>query len=131
MTARVLVVDETVGGKRANELTLDFLDERVTVRELIRARVYQEVSEYNARRDGYFRGLVEPSDAERLLNGVRLKEQRRIDWEAQFERALEAFQRNGFILIVNDRQLTELDEVIDLPHDATITFLKLMPLVGG
>ncbi len=129
----VRVRDETTSGLTTNELTLHFLDERVTVRELIRGRVYQEVTEYNARASGHFRGLVQPTEAEVLLNGngYKLREGRRIDWEAQYEKAVRAFQGNGFLLLVDDRQVTELDEVVELRHDSTVSFLRLVPLVGG
>jgi hypothetical protein len=127
----VTVIDANSSGGKTNELTLEFLDERVTVRELIRSRVYQEVSEYNAAMPGHFRGLVQPLEAERVLNGYRLREHRTIDWEAQYTRALEAFRSNGFLILVDDRQVEDLDEEILLRHDSTISFLKLVPLVGG
>ncbi len=57
MVTSVTVRDETLG-EITGELTLEFLTERVTARELIRCRVYQEVTEYNARQGGVFRGLV-------------------------------------------------------------------------
>jgi len=129
--ATVTVYDETTSGGRTNELTLEFLDERITVRELIRSRVYQEVTEYNARMPEYFRGLVQPTDAERVLNGYRVRERRRLDWEAQYEKAIAAFQGNGFMILVDDRQVTELDEAVEVRHDSAVTFLKLVPLVGG
>jgi hypothetical protein len=131
MATAVRVVDETTRGARTNELTLEFLDERVTVREVIRSRVYQEVTEYNAKQPGYFRGLVQPTGAEQTLNGYRLRAARRLSWEEQYARALKAFQSNGFLLLVDDRQVTELDEVVELRHNSTVTFLKLVPLVGG
>jgi hypothetical protein len=134
MATLVNVVDETTGGDCTNELTLELRDERVTVREIIRSRVYQEVAEYNARpaaQGGHFRGLVQPTDAEQTLNGYRLRSGRRIDWEQQFGRALKAFEGNGFLLLVDDRQVTELDEEVALRHDSTVSFLKLVPLVGG
>ena len=129
--ATVTVYDETTSGGRTNELTLEFLDERITVRELIRSRVYQEVTEYNARMTEYFRGLVQPTDAERVLNGYRVRERRRLDWEPQYEKAIAAFRGNGFMILVDDRQVTGLDEVVELRHDSAVTFLKLVPLVGG
>jgi hypothetical protein len=110
---------------------LDLLSERVTVRELIRSRVYQEVQEYNAKQPEYFRGLVVPSDAERTRNGLRLRKPRKIDWEQQCEQAIAAFTQNGFLILVNDEQVTELDEIVEVEIDTTITFLKLVPLVGG
>ena len=53
----------------------------MTVHELIRARIYQEVQDYNQHEPEYFRGLVEPTAAERVLNGYKLKAKRKIDWE--------------------------------------------------
>jgi hypothetical protein len=41
----ITVRDETAAGRAEGELTLDFLTERVTVRELIRSRVFQEVKD--------------------------------------------------------------------------------------
>lgn len=134
MATVVRVVDETTRGDRTNELTLEFLDERVTVREIIRGRVYQEVTEYNARQAGqrgYFRGLVQLTEAEQTLNGYRLRAARRIDWKQQVDHARKAFAANGLLLLVDDRQLTDLDEEVTLRHDSTVTFLKLVPLVGG
>jgi hypothetical protein len=131
MPTAVTIRDETTQGQTTNELTLEFLDERVTVRELIRGRVYQEVTEYNARQAGLFKGLVQPKDAERTAGGFRLKTQRRLNWEEQYRKAIEAFGRNGFLILLDDRQLDDLDEVIELRHDATVSFLRLVPLVGG
>lgn len=127
----VAVRDETTSGGTENALTLEFLDERVSARELIRARVFQEVSEFNVRKQRFFRGLVQPRDAEQTREGFRLRRPRMIDWEEQFARALTAFQTNGFILIVDDRQVEDLDQMIDLRHDSSVSFLKLTPLVGG
>ncbi|MBI3965039.1 MAG: hypothetical protein HY329_05325 [Chloroflexi bacterium] len=131
MALQVMVYDEATNGSRTNELTLEFLDERVTAREIIRSRVYQEVTEYNAKLPECFHGLVQPTDAERVLNGYRLRAPRRLNWERQFERALAAFETNGFILLVDDRQVEELDEAIDLRYDTKVSFLKLVPLIGG
>ena len=131
MTTTITVVDETVGGDTINELTLEFLNERITVRELIRSRIYQEVSEYNASLPGSSRGLVQPAEAERVLNGYRLRPARRIDWEEQYRRALRAFESNGFVILVDDRQIEDLDQEIELRHDSKVSFLKLTPLVGG
>ena len=126
--------DETASGKILNGLTLDLLDETISVRELIRSRVYQEVQDYNRKRANQtqeFRGLVTPDDAEKTLNGVKLRTPRDIDWKKQFDKACESFERNGFFILVDDRQAESLDEMIALKHNSTVTFVKLMPLVGG
>lgn len=130
-TTTVTVYDETPTGERSEGLMLEFLTARITARELIRKRVYEEVREYNLKEPGVFRGLVEPTGVERLLNGYRLKERRKIDWEEQARKAEEAFQRNGFFMLVDDRQVEELDDPIDLRLGTQVSFVKLMPLVGG
>ncbi|MGB3297094.1 MAG: hypothetical protein WBA76_02410, partial [Phormidesmis sp.] len=100
-------------------------------RELIRSRIYQEVKNYNTQPLAYFSGLVQPTPRERELNGYRLQKVQQIDWQQQFERAIAAFQSNGFIIVVNDQQLSELEDEIVVAPETTVTFLKLTPLVGG
>ncbi len=134
MTTTLTIRDETTfafGNDSDGAFALDVPTERITVRELIRTRVYGEVRDYNLRQPEYFRGLVQPTDAERTLNGFKVRRGRRIDPERQFKRAVESFYRNGFLVLVNDRQVDELDEEIEIRPDTTVTFLKLVPLVGG
>ncbi|HEY2793448.1 MAG TPA: hypothetical protein VGJ28_13880 [Micromonosporaceae bacterium] len=127
----VAFVDETTAGDRAAAWHLEIFEESLPLREVIRRRVFQEVAEHNAATPPVFRGLVQPSDAERTRNGYRTREPRRVDPEKQFTRAVEAFGRNGFVVLVGDRQVEDLDAVIDLRMGVEITFLKLVPLVGG
>ena len=134
MSTTLTIRDETTfafGNDSDGAFTLDVLTERNTVRELIRTRVSLEVRDYNLRQPEYFRGLVQPTDAERTLNGFKVRQGRRLDPEKQFERAIESFYRNGFLVLVNDRQVDELEEEIEVRPDTTVTFLKLVPLVGG
>ncbi|AVH61197.1 MULTISPECIES: hypothetical protein [Streptomyces] len=129
--ATVTFVDETTSGDRRAGWGIEIAEERLALRELIRRRVFQEVAEYNARTPGVFQGLVQPEDTERVLNGYALRTPRRIDPEAQTELALKAFAGNGFLVLVGDRQVTDLDEEIDLLLGTAVTFLKLVALVGG
>lgn len=127
----VTFVDETTSGERRGSWGLEIAEERLTLREVIRRRVFQEVAEYNASTPSVFRGLVQPTDAERMLNGYKLRVPRRIDPEEQSALAADAFGRNGFLVLVGDRQIEELDEELDLPTGTEVVFLKLVPLVGG
>ncbi len=134
MSTTLKIRDETtfsLGRDEDRAFTLDVLAGRVTVRELIRTRVANEISDYNLSQPEYFRGLVQPTDAERSLNGFKMRKGRKIDPEKQFELAIKAFYSNGFILLVDDRQVDELDKEIEIRPDTTVTFLKLVPLVGG
>jgi len=134
MSTTLKIRDETtfsLGDEKDRGFMLDVPDQRITVRELIRTRVYREVREYNLDQPEYFRGLIQPSEAERSLNGFKMRTRRRIDPERQFEMAIKAFYSNGFIVLLDDGQVDELEEEIEIRPDTTVTFLKLIPLVGG
>ena len=131
MPATLTIRDETATGQPVSESVIEFLTENITVRELIRGRVFQEVQDYNRRQPETFKGLVQPTDAEQTLNGYRLKERRQIDWKRQFEKACDAFERNGFFILVGDKQVESLDEPVLISPTQTATFVKLTPLVGG
>ena len=47
MSVTVTVRDETLAGAPYHEIPLEFPAERITVRELIRERVYQEAQDFN------------------------------------------------------------------------------------
>ncbi|MBX9693452.1 MAG: hypothetical protein K2Z81_13775 [Cyanobacteria bacterium] len=127
--------DQAIGGGTSHEFSLDFPAEQITVRELIRTRVFQEVQEFNQQRQAnpspVFRGLVQPTEAETTLNGYKMKKHQDIDWEQQFEHALKAFKEDRIIILVNDKQSESLDEEIRLRPNSVVTFLRLTPLVGG
>lgn len=134
MTYTVQMLDEsTARCLPQHALTLDFETETVSVSELIRRRVYEECSEYNAGQRQAFRGLVTPETAETSLNGVNVGKGHRLDWEKQYVRAVEAFKRNALIVLVGDEQAGDLDQAVTLKlgQPLAVTFLKLVPLVGG
>lgn len=129
--ATVTFRDETATGRPVTEFEVAGLPEHLTVRELIRLRVREEVARHNDRPGDRFNGLVRPDDAEAELNGYRLRESRRIDWERQAEIAERAFLSNGFFVLAGGRQVEDLDEVVDLTADPGLVFIKLVALVGG
>lgn len=132
MPATLTVRDESTAGSISEPITLTFPTETITVRELIRERVYQEVQDFNRAKDqSHFKGLVQPTDAEASLNGYTLKKRREIDWKAQFERACDAYTKNRVLVLIGDRQTESLDETITITRGVDVTFLKLVPLVGG
>ncbi|MEV5984294.1 hypothetical protein AB0L85_04655 [Streptomyces sp. NPDC052051] len=129
--ATVTFRDETATGRAVTEWEVAGLPERMTVRELIRLRVREEVARHNARPSDRFNGLVRPLDAETEMNGYRLREPRRIDGERQAEIAERAFLANGFFMLAGDRQVEDLDETVDLTVDPDVVFIKLVALAGG
>ncbi len=129
--ATITLYDETTLGEKSPGLTLEIPTQRITARELIRQRIDREVDDYHQNQSQPFQGLVQPSDSERLLNGYKLRTARKIDRVKQLELAISAFAQNGFILLVNDVQVEDLDVELELDDDSFVSFLKLIPLVGG
>lgn len=103
------IVDVSGAGRVGTTTLLEVVSSSITLRDLILTRVRDEVARWNA----------EPA------------QQRHLDWEQQSERAIEAFGRNGFFVLVDDRQMTELDEELELTADTDIRFVRLIQLVGG
>jgi hypothetical protein len=134
MPATLTIRDETPAGGITNEWSLEFLNETITVRELIRERVYQEVQDHNAGLNtaGPYRGLVQPEGLERALNAERPGAgSRPIDWKKQYEKAVEAFDANQILILIDDRQADSLDQPFTIGPATTVTFLRLTLLVGG
>ncbi|HJZ48711.1 MAG TPA: hypothetical protein VKE41_16150 [Roseiflexaceae bacterium] len=133
MHTQITVRDELVFrvGRPPLEFVLDIPSDHMTVRELIRTRVEQEVAAFNQQQTEYFQGLIQPTAAELTLNGYRMPRQHRVDPVEQVERALAAFERNGFVILVDEEQVERLDDIVVLGSTTIVTFLKLVPLVGG
>lgn len=128
--AVITIVDQTLSGP-SHSCELETKSATLTLREVIRQRVYQEIERRNDSHAEYFYGLVQPEGAELTLNGARLRPGQHIDAEAQALAALAAFARRAFIVLIDDCQVDDLDAQVTLDPAVEITFLKLTPLVGG
>lgn len=131
MNITITAKDETFSGKILNEVLLHFKTEKVLVKDIIKERVLKEVENYNNKLPQYFNGLVEPTDAEKTLNGYKLKPKKLIDGEKQVYVALDAFLKNGYFLLIDDIQAESLEDEVIISNDTKISFIKLTPLVGG
>jgi len=127
---RVKIHDETATGQVIGTLDLD-VSGTVTLRELIRLRVREEVARHNARPVERFHGLVRPTAAEQDLNGYRTAAAARVDWEPHADAAVTAFGRNAFFVLVGDRQVEDLDEALTLDEASRVAFVRLVQLAGG
>ena len=131
MSLTVTINDTTGVGKITNTINVSFRQELITVRDIIAARVEKEVHEYNSKKPDYFMGLVQPTHAERTLNGYKMKERRHIDAEKQVYIALDAFMKNAYFILIDNKQAETLDEEVRISTTSNIRFVKLTPLVGG
>ncbi len=133
MSTTLTIKDETIyssfGDQHVFKLWLK--SNRLTVRELIRTRVEREVVEHNTQQSDKIRGLLQPQTMEQRLNLARPRKFQPLDGQEQYDKAVEAFQRNGFVILVNERQVENLDDWIEVQPETEVTFLRLVPLVGG
>lgn len=129
----ILVIDEQLNGTITNQFSIEIEIENktITAQKLIETRVIQEVKNYNNKLPEYYNGLVEPSEGEKTLNGIKLKTKKVIDSEQQVYVALDAFQKNTFFILVDDKQIEDLHQEIILTERSKISFVKLTPLIGG
>ena len=128
---KVTIKDETFAGKVLNQILIEIEKDSCSLSELIEKRVKAEVEKFNQQRPKYYTGLVQPTTSEATLNGYLMGNRKRIDADRQVRIALKAFKSNAFFVLVDDEQITELEETIELHSERKISFIKLTPLVGG
>jgi hypothetical protein len=128
----ITIKDATFSGEILNEIEIAVQNERTTVEDLIAARVTSEVKSYNEKLPEYFKGLIQPSEAEKTLNGFRLKKKdKKIDLEKQIWTALDAFQKNGYFILIDNQQAEDLGQEVLVSRTTEISFVKLTQLIGG
>lgn len=130
MAQAVRAFDEVPGRARQALPGLRVASQAVTAGELIRHRVDLELARRAAAAP-----VEQPRDAhpdERALHPERrLREPAVPDREAAHRAALAAFAAGRIILLVDDRQIEGLETRIGLSDTTEVTFLQLVPLVGG
>jgi hypothetical protein len=131
MSVALRIYDQTNAQEREPAITLTLASETISVRELIERRVREEVEVFNSQKPELFRGLVQPTDTERTLNGYRFRKPKTLDWREQADAAVDAFENGRIYLLVDDRQFDQLDEQVAVTDRTEVVFLKLVPLIGG
>ncbi len=131
MSILLTMRDETAAGDRSGDLVVDVPDGTMTVRELIRQRVLNEITNRMDADDAVFGGLVRVPDTEAMLNQRGTRHRVGVDPDAQVARACDAFESNRFFLLVDGHQPTELNQQLELSEASEIAFVRLVPLVGG
>ncbi|MEO0340769.1 MAG: hypothetical protein AAF242_16365 [Bacteroidota bacterium] len=127
---QILIKDETYTGEVLHTQEIDFDMAQVTVKDIIAERVKQEVERHNKKKSFSFQGLVQPkTEKQRLI--WKKNAFTPVDAEQQIYVALDAFQNNGFFVIIDQNQAESLDQVVELRAGMEVSFLKLTPLVGG
>lgn len=134
MQTEITVRDElaTGLGTPITEFVLELPNNYITVRELIRQRIEQEIAAYNAQQASNLNSFMQLQGQE-LLNPQRpaIRTLAKLNVEQQLELACSAFERNGLLILIDERQVDHLDDYVNLNPQTVVTFLKLVPLVGG
>ncbi|NNE89362.1 MAG: hypothetical protein HKN27_14930 [Silicimonas sp.] len=128
----VRVQDENLPRTEVVEILLKLSSAQLTARDLISERVRAECDRLLVDIKGALAPfLIRPTDEEIALNGDPRERKIPMNPENRVKTALEAFESNGFILLVDDIQIESLDQEIKMTPTSVVTFLKLTPLVGG
>lgn len=120
-----IVVHDQIGARKpVRNFVMEWNDGvPCTVRELIAGRVRYEHEKAHADASGL--------SANEIVNLPNLFLFDKISAEKAIEKALAAFERNGFMLFADGRQLSDLDETITIMPRTDVTFIRLVPLKGG
>ena len=143
---RSRVVGESPEAPDLAPISLRLLDERLSVAELIRRTVAEQVRELTVRRrldaEQAGRALArhylsaEEVAAQARRGAVRFPTARtgkpaQLDPALEVEKALRAFEAGTYVILVDGRRVERLDEVVPFSPGTKVTFLRLLPLVGG
>lgn len=125
---------------------LELAAERISVRELIRRAVAEQIRELTGRQQAeaevvqlaLARQYLSAKDVEvqaetgriRLPSGPKRAE-KTLDTAREVGKALRGFEARAFRVVVDGETLESLDEEITLTRTSKVVFLRLMPLVGG
>ena len=145
MSETYLVQAKTIGVKKPiipqRELTFpsgwDEKQGHITLRDLIIQVVHSEVQGFEDRQEArrFARVLTERQISEGAqlgkVNPAAQDMDQDVDPKRAVETALLAFTDGFYYVFIDEVQIKELDEIIPLSPDSQVTFLRLVPLVGG
>ncbi len=131
MTFSIQAEDSVVGKSGKRRITLIVYDNAVSVRSLIEARVHRLLSAEGDRQNAATHAAVGLDSRELELNPSRQTKPDSEKRQRLIDEACEAFEKNGFFVIVDGVQKDRLDEMVPLTPESEIRFLQLVPLVGG
>ncbi|MGE0279406.1 MAG: hypothetical protein AB7P20_02165 [Rhizobiaceae bacterium] len=121
---QIVFLDQTGARRPVKNIVMDWQDGvPCTVRELISERVRIEHDR--------FRMPDANAELDAFLYAPNIRHFTKMPAEQAVDLALSAFERNAYVLFVGRKQLTDLDDVVVIEPRTEVTFIKLMPLVGG
>ena len=120
-----IVVHDQIGARKpVRNFVMEWNDGvPCTVRQLIAERVRYEHEKVHIDTAGL--------SANEIVNLPNLFRFQNLTADAAVAKALSAFEKNGFMLFVDGKQLADLDDTITILPRTDVTFIRLIPLKGG
>lgn len=125
-------------------VALELLTETVTIRELIAHAVEEQIHELQTQQHIDVQAVQHILNRQYMTNAeiqaqakhgvVKMPEpteMMQIDVSKQIRKAIEAFEKAVYIIVIDGEQADSLDTVVTLKPTSKITFLRLTPLIGG
>ena len=116
-------------GQRTVPLHLTLPTATLSVSDLITCKVRQEVAECQVQTRAGLSGEYLPPEA--LITAENLDALPPGPVDDEVTRALQAFAARDFMVVVDNRRLTDPTTTITLGGESCIEFIKILPLVGG
>ncbi len=123
MSITITVKNELLQGGAQPSWPLEIHEECSTLREIIRCRIYQDVSEYHARKRVRELCLIPPTTCQ-SQSETGTEDRPLLDWQRHYKQAIKAFEKRSYIVIVDNKQVTQLDSQVQLTSESSVTFFK-------
>lgn len=124
--------DQSMTGNPLGELFLQIPSTKISVRELIKNRVFQEVKEANANVVAEFNSpsQVRTERGTHPAEAISPPMPPLTDWRVQFDKALTAFKTNRILILVDGDQVESLETELEVTASTEVNFLRLSMLMA-
>ena len=140
MLAQLSIVEKIVGQTQRQAFTLRLASERISARDIVAKHVRDEIDRLNdlarrrhAEHDRVASFLVgdHSNELERKLNKPNRKGPKTLEPTEEVKAALDAIEARQVIVLFDDLEIEDLDADLTVTDQSKVTFLRLVPLVGG
>lgn len=144
MTKTLTLTFQNSGQKTGETFDLDLPTLNLTVKELISYSVINYISELKLKQQLSAKSCLENLNrkflreeeikAQKETGKVSIPEQQKelkIDNSKEVKKALKAFEKQIYFLLVDGKQLTKLTDKVSLKENSKVFFLRIVQLQGG
>lgn len=127
------IKNETFASENKTSAIIDIENKFLSVREIIEIKIKNEVEEYNKKIENGSSN-IEITEFEKKLNSNKnnnTRNKKLLDMNKQIDLGIKAFQNNEYFVIVDDRQVQDLESIVEIKENTDISFVRLSPLIGG